>query len=117
MTGAGMTQVRKAAGLLAGELSRLDHRSGGALLSGVAPGEIYRGMLIVLMRLAFLMQAEEHGLLPAVAATGDHSGLFGPERYPWLEKAELSDQVVRDIRAELRRAGAVTEVRAAGPGL
>jgi N-6 DNA Methylase len=109
-----MTQVRKAAGLLAGELSRLDRRSGGALLSGVAPGEVYRGMLVVLMRLVFLMQAEEHGLLPAGAVTGDHNGLFGPERYPWLEKAELSDQVVRDIRAELRRAGPVTEVEQLG---
>jgi hypothetical protein len=109
-----MTQVRTAAGLLAGELARLDRQAGGALLSGVAPGEVYRGMLTVLMRLVFLMHAEEQGLFPVTTGPGGHGGLPGAGRHPWLAKAELSDRAARDIRAELRRAGPVTEIEQLG---
>lgn len=57
-------QVRQAAELLVGELSRLDREAGGALLREVAPREVYRGTLTVMMRLVFLLYAEEQRLLP-----------------------------------------------------
>lgn len=57
-------QVRQAAELLVGELSRLDREVGGALLGEVAPREVYRGTLTVMMRLVFLLYAEEQRLLP-----------------------------------------------------
>jgi hypothetical protein len=58
------SQVRQAAELLVGELSRLDREAGGALLGEVAPREVYRGTLTVMMRLVFLLYAEEQRLLP-----------------------------------------------------
>ena len=58
------TQVRQAVELLVGELSRLNRESAGALLRGIEPRQIYRGALTVMMRLVFLLYAEEHELLP-----------------------------------------------------
>ena len=58
------TQVRQAVELLVGELSRLDRESGGSLLGSVKPRQIYRGALTVMMRLVFLLYAEERRLLP-----------------------------------------------------
>ena len=58
------TQVRQAVELLVGELSRLDRESGGTLLGPVKPRQIYRGALTVMMRLVFLLYAEERRLLP-----------------------------------------------------
>ena len=58
------TQVRQAVELLVGELSRLDRESGGALLGEVEPRQVYRGALTVMMRLVFLLYAEEQRLLP-----------------------------------------------------
>ncbi len=58
------TQVLQAAELLVGELSRLDREAQGALLGEVAPREVYRGTLTVMMRLVFLLYAEEQRLLP-----------------------------------------------------
>jgi hypothetical protein len=57
-------QVRQAAELLVGELSRLDRETDGALLGEIAPREVYRGTLTVMMRLVFLLYAEEQRLLP-----------------------------------------------------
>ena len=57
-------QVRQAAELLVGELSRLDREAGSTLLGQVAPREVYRGTLTVMMRLVFLLYAEEQRLLP-----------------------------------------------------
>ena len=58
------TQVRQAVELLVGELSRLDRESAGTLLGAIAPRQIYRGALTVMMRLVFLLYAEEQRLLP-----------------------------------------------------
>ncbi|KWX04860.1 hypothetical protein TH66_06000 [Carbonactinospora thermoautotrophica] len=57
-------QVRQAVELLVGEISRLDRESGGELLAGKDPREVYRGALTVMMRLVFLLYAEERRLLP-----------------------------------------------------
>ncbi|MEH1129596.1 Eco57I restriction-modification methylase domain-containing protein [Micromonospora sp. CPCC 206061] len=57
-------QVRRAVELFVAELARLDRESGGTLLAGVTEREIYRGSLTVLMRVVFLLYAEEQRLLP-----------------------------------------------------
>jgi hypothetical protein len=58
------TQVRQAVELLIGELARLDRESDGALLGTVPPRQVYRGALTVMMRLVFLLYAEELRLMP-----------------------------------------------------
>jgi hypothetical protein len=60
-------QVRQAVELLVGELSRLDRETGGALFGEVEPRQVYRGALTVMMRLVFLLYAEEQRLLPVAA--------------------------------------------------
>ncbi|MEU4663656.1 DNA methyltransferase [Micromonospora chalcea] len=57
-------QVRRAVELFVGELARLDREAGGTLLGRVSDREIYQGSLTVLMRLVFLLYAEEQRLLP-----------------------------------------------------
>ncbi|WP_200826978.1 Eco57I restriction-modification methylase domain-containing protein [Thermomonospora echinospora] len=68
-------QVRQAVELLVGELARLDRESGGALLREVEERDVYRGALIVLMRLVFLLYAEEQELLPAGELYRDSYGV------------------------------------------
>lgn len=57
-------QVRAAVELLVAELSRLDRQAHSALLNDVEPQTVYRGALTVMMRLVFLLYAEEQRLLP-----------------------------------------------------
>lgn len=57
-------QVQRAVELFVAELSRLDRESGGRLLAVVSEREVYRGSLTALMRLVFLLFAEEQRLLP-----------------------------------------------------
>jgi hypothetical protein len=58
-------QVRDAVELLVETLDRLDADSGGALLDGVGDDELYDGVVTVLMRIVFLLFAEERRLLPS----------------------------------------------------
>ncbi|WP_405389130.1 hypothetical protein OG596_15115 [Streptomyces sp. NBC_01102] len=58
-------QVRAAVALLVAELSRLDRESNGTLLTGVAGKPLYDSALTVMMRLVFLLYAEEQRLLPS----------------------------------------------------
>ncbi|MEU5970840.1 Eco57I restriction-modification methylase domain-containing protein [Streptomyces globisporus] len=63
-------QVRQAVELLVDAIGRADvraveHGAPGLHASGVAAGEIYRGAVAVMMRVVFLLFAEERGLLPA----------------------------------------------------
>ncbi|SHG63842.1 Eco57I restriction-modification methylase domain-containing protein [Streptoalloteichus hindustanus] len=57
-------QVRQAVELFVAELARLDREEGGRLLDVASEREIYRASLTVLMRLVFLLYAEEQRLLP-----------------------------------------------------
>ncbi|MBR7824679.1 hypothetical protein KDK95_00035 [Actinospica sp. MGRD01-02] len=57
-------QVLLAVELLTGELSRLDREAGLQLLNDVEPRAVYRAALTVMMRLVFLLYAEEQRLLP-----------------------------------------------------
>ncbi|MEV0784625.1 type IIL restriction-modification enzyme MmeI [Streptomyces sp. NPDC050423] len=63
-------QVRQAVELLVDAIGRADVRAmdagaPGLHASGVAAGEVYRGAVAVMMRIVFLLYAEERGLLPA----------------------------------------------------
>ncbi|MDF5755556.1 hypothetical protein P3X83_23410 [Spongiactinospora sp. TRM90649] len=57
-------QVLHAVELLVGEVARLDRESGGELLVGVPERQLHRGALTVMMRLVFLLYAEDQRLLP-----------------------------------------------------
>lgn len=71
-------QVREAVSLLVAEVSRLDREASGALLRGVAAKDVYEGALTVMMRLVFLLYAEEQRLLPAGDELYDASYAVGP---------------------------------------
>jgi hypothetical protein len=58
-------QVRAAVELLVAELSRRDREAGGTVLADVAPRTVYRAALTAMMRVVFLLYAEEQALLPA----------------------------------------------------
>lgn len=63
-------QVRQAVELLVDAIGRADARAmdagaPGLHASGVPAGEIYRGAVAVMMRIVFLLYAEERGLLPS----------------------------------------------------
>lgn len=63
-------QVRQAVELLVDAIGRADVRAmdagaPGLHASGVPAGEIYRGAVAVMMRIVFLLYAEERGLLPS----------------------------------------------------
>ncbi|WP_405934165.1 hypothetical protein OG495_05380 [Streptomyces longwoodensis] len=63
-------QVRQAVELLVDAIGRADvraveHGAPGLHATGVSAGEVYRGAVAVMMRVVFLLFAEERGLLPA----------------------------------------------------
>lgn len=58
-------QVREAVELLIRTLDRLDADSDGALLAGVDDDELYAGAVTVMMRIVFLLFAEDRTLLPS----------------------------------------------------
>ena len=62
-------QVRDAVELLVVTLDRLDAESDHRLLAGVSDDDLYDGAVTVLMRLVFLLFAEERRLLPSDDAT------------------------------------------------
>ncbi|MEW2401771.1 DNA methyltransferase [Streptomyces sp. NPDC046862] len=71
-------QVREAVSLLVAEVSRLDREARGQLLDGVPAKDVYEGALTVMMRLVFLLYAEEQRLLPAGDELYDESYAVGP---------------------------------------
>ncbi|MFD8370476.1 Eco57I restriction-modification methylase domain-containing protein [Streptomyces sp. NPDC059688] len=71
-------QVREAVSLLVAELSRLDRESRGELLRDVPAKQVYEGALTVMMRLVFLLYAEEQRLLPSAEELYKNSYAVGP---------------------------------------
>ena len=60
----GDRQVRRAVELLVQAIDRADRDQGRALLADLPMPELYRAAVTVMMRLVFLLSAEERGLLP-----------------------------------------------------
>ena len=58
-------QVREAVELLITTLDGLDRESGGQLLAGVSDDDFYAGVVTFMMRVVFLLFAEERRLLPS----------------------------------------------------
>jgi Eco57I restriction-modification methylase/restriction-modification enzyme MmeI-like protein len=58
-------QVREAVELLITTLDQLDRESGSTLLAGVSDDDFYAGVVTVMMRVVFLLFAEERRLLPS----------------------------------------------------
>jgi len=58
-------QVRAAVEMLVERLDGLDNEAGGTLLAGVGDDELYAGVVTVMMRVLFLLFAEERRLLPS----------------------------------------------------
>jgi hypothetical protein len=78
-------QVRRAVEVLIQALGKEDRERSGALLQGVEPSELYEAGLTIMMRLVFLLSAEERGLL-----------LIGEEAYE-------SNYAISTLRMQLRR--------------
>ncbi|MCY3780046.1 MAG: restriction endonuclease [Chloroflexi bacterium] len=57
-------QVRRAVEIIVQTIDRLDAESGRELLDGVEEDELYQAALTVMMRLVFLMSAEDRDLMP-----------------------------------------------------
>ena len=57
-------QVRRAVEIIVQKIDRLDAESDGELLQGVSEDELYEAALTVMMRLVFLMSAEDRDLMP-----------------------------------------------------
>jgi hypothetical protein len=66
-------QVRQAVELLVTALSRANNEHGGRLLAGVDPHAVYEASVTLMMRLVFLLYAEERHLLPLGDALYDAS--------------------------------------------
>lgn len=58
-------QVRAAVEMLVDRLDDLDRQAGGTLLAGVSDDDLYAGVVTVMMRVLFLLFAEERRLLPS----------------------------------------------------
>jgi hypothetical protein len=58
-------QVREAVELLVTTLDQLDREAGGTLLAGVSDDDFYAGVVTLMMRIVFLLFAEERRLLPS----------------------------------------------------
>ncbi|HBN9610488.1 Eco57I restriction-modification methylase domain-containing protein [Pseudomonas aeruginosa] len=78
-------QVRRAVEVLIQALGKEDRERSGTLLQGVEPSELYEAGLTIMMRLVFLLSAEERGLL-----------LMGEEAYE-------SNYAISTLRMQLRQ--------------
>lgn len=79
-------QVRQAVEVFVNALDRLDHDSGRTLLDGIEPKEVYNAALTVMMRLIFLLCAEERGLMDQRELYVQHYSV-----------SALSDQLLEEV--------------------
>ena len=88
-------QVRRAVEIIVQTIDRLDMDSGGKLLDGVSEDELYEAALTVMMRLVFLMSAEDRDLMPMDSDLYAQHYAVSPLRGQLREAADqLSEQVV-----------------------
>jgi len=91
-------QVRAAVEMLVGRLSQLDRESDGALLHDVSDDDVYAGVVTVMMRLVFLLFAEERRLLPSDDARYDASYSVGRLLEQLCERATLAGEQTLEHR-------------------
>ena len=82
-------QVREAVELLVMTLDRVDAESGGALLADVDDDELYAGVVTVMMRIVFLLFAEERRLLRSDAEAYQQAYAIGRLAEDLEQRADL----------------------------
>ena len=88
-------QVRRAVEIVVQNIDRLDAESGRELLAGVGEDELYEAALTVMMRLVFLMSAEDRDLMPMDNSLYVQHYAVSPLRAQLREAADqVSEQVV-----------------------
>jgi hypothetical protein len=93
-------QVRQAVELLVAALSRADLERGGELLAGIPPQKVYEAAATVMMRLVFLLYAEERDLLPL------SEPLYADYYSAFYLREQLDEQVSLEGDEPLERRGA-----------
>lgn len=93
-------QVRQAVELLVAALSRADLERGGELLAGIPPQKVYEAAATVMMRLVFLLYAEERDLLPL------SEPLYADYYSAFYLREQLDEQVSVEGDEPLERRGA-----------
>jgi hypothetical protein len=91
-------QVLEAVELSVSTLDTLDAESGRALLSGVSDDNLYDGVVTFLMRLVFLLFAEERRLLPSDEAAYVEAYSVGRLVEQLEERAALSGEAILEHR-------------------
>jgi methylase of polypeptide subunit release factors len=92
-------QVRRAVELLVASLSRADVEAEGRLLRGVAPQRVYEAATTVMMRLVFLLYAEERGLLPLGEALYDDNYAVSTLREQLQEQSDRDGDEPLELRS------------------
>lgn len=99
-------QVRRAVELLVAAFSRANRERGGALLAGLDPHLVYEAACTVLMRLVFLLSAEERRLLP-----------LGDELYDRSYAVSTLRQALREVADAIGNDESLEHSRTAWPRL
>jgi hypothetical protein len=92
-------QVRRAVELLVASLSRANLEAEGRLLAGVAPQKVYEAATTVMMRLVFLLYAEERGLLPLGEALYDDNYAVSTLREQLQEQSDRDGDEPLELRS------------------
>ena len=87
-------QVRRAVEIIVQTIDRIDTDSGHELLSGVSEDELYEAALTVMMRLVFLMSAEDRDLMPMDSLLYAQHYAVSPVR---AQLREAADQLGEEI--------------------
>lgn len=99
VTGRLGAQVRQAVELLVDAFSRADRDEGGRLLEGVTPEQLYLATVTVLMRLVFLLSAEERGLFLLGDPTYDQAYAVSTLRAELQENADRHGEEPLEYRS------------------
>jgi len=91
-------QVRAAVEMLVTRLDELDREADGTLLDGVSDDDLYAGVVTVMMRVVFLLFAEERRLLPSDDARYDASYSVGRLLDQLRERASLAGEQTLEHR-------------------
>ena len=91
-------QVRRAVEIIVQKIDRLDVESGGELLQGVGEDELYEAALTVMMRLVFLMSAEDRDLMPMDNPLYAQHYAVSPLRAQLREAADQASEAVVERR-------------------
>ena len=91
-------QVRAAVEMLVTRLDELDRDADGTLLDGVSDDDVYAGVVTVMMRVVFLLFAEERRLLPSDDARYDASYSVGRLLDQLRERASLAGEQTLEHR-------------------